>query len=244
MGVTNMKMKLIDGKRDERQEAEKLLKKRKATRFLAQVIAHTNRVVAAGKDFDEADEDDLVFILTGAVKFFAFLEGEELDGETDKELRALWQMYDSMIALAACLSPAKIAQLFPAEKEYNGAKYDMKDYFTSVAAVEQAGGWQKFKDEDAVLSFLMDLSNRDITRCCIAGLRLISEMRERQGEKSLADEFMEEQTGLPYHIPKWFGEARDKAGRVYITDEDGKLLGLKAKPRRPKWLRTVNGWKE
>ena len=108
-----MKMKLIDGRRDERQKAEELLRKRKATRFLAQVIAHTNRVVAAGRDFDEADEDDLVFILTGAVKFFAFLEGEELDGETDKELRALWQMYDSMIALASCLSPAKIAQLFP-----------------------------------------------------------------------------------------------------------------------------------
>lgn len=72
IGVTNMKMKLIAGRRDERQKAEELLRKRKATRFLAQVIAHTNRVVAAGRDFDEADEDDLVFILTGAVKFFAF----------------------------------------------------------------------------------------------------------------------------------------------------------------------------
>ena len=47
-----MKMKLIDGRRDERQKAEELLRKRKATRFLAQVIAHTNRVVAAGRDFD------------------------------------------------------------------------------------------------------------------------------------------------------------------------------------------------
>lgn len=237
-----MKMKLIDGKRNERQEAEKLLKKRKATRFLVQVIAHTNRVVAAGKDFDEADEDDLVFILTGAVKFFAFLEGEELDGETDKELRALWQMYDSMIALAACLSPAKIAQLFPAEKEYNGAKYDMKDYFTSVAAVEQAGGWKKFKDEDAVLSFLMDLNNDDITRCCIASMHIIDAMGARRGQKSLIETFLEKETGMPVSLPKHLGEARDKAGNVYIT-ADGEVLGLKAKPRRPKWLRTVNGYK-
>lgn len=238
-----MKMKLIDGRRDEQQQAEELLRARKAARYLRQVVNHSERIVADGT-VEWADEKHVVPVVVGSIKFFSFMKSEELDGETEKELRELWQMYSAMLTLAACLSPAKLAQIFPPEKRYDGEKYDSKDYFTSVAAVEQAGGWKRFKSEDDVLAFLMDLTNRDVTRCCIAGLRILSEMRERQGGKSLADEWLEEQTGLPYHIPKWFGEARDKAGRVYITDERGELLGLKAKPRRPKWMRSINGWKE
>ena len=243
IGVTNMKMKLIDGRRDERQRNNEILEKWKAARYLRQIVKHTERIVAGGT-VERADEKHVVPVFVGSIKFFSFMKGEDLDGETDKDLKELWQMYNAMLTLAACLSPEKIAQLLPPEKVYNGERYSMKDFYTATQAVEQAGGKKRFKDVDEVLGFLMELTNRDVTRCCIFGLRLVSEMRERQGEKSLADEFMEEQTGLPYHIPKWFGEARDKAGRVYITDEYGKLLGLKAKPRRPKWLRKIEGWKE
>lgn len=44
-----MKMKLIAGKRDERQEAEKLLRARKACRYLTQSIKHMERIVAGGR---------------------------------------------------------------------------------------------------------------------------------------------------------------------------------------------------
>ena len=237
------KMKLIDGRLDERQKAEKLLRARKACRYLTQSHEHMKRIVAGGT-IEWADEKDVVLAFVGLMRYFSFMKGEDLDNETDEELAELQHMYNAMLLLGSLLSAEKVAELFSPEKWYGGEQCEWRDYYTARQAVEAAGGWKRFKDTDEVFAFLMDLNNRDITRCCIVGLRLISEMRERQGEKSLADEFMEEQTGLPYHIPKWLGEARDKQGRVYITDEDGKLLGLKAKPRRPKWLRTVNGYKE
>lgn len=243
IGVTAMKMKLIDGRRNEWQKAEELLRARKACRYLTQSHEHMKRIIARGT-IEWADEKDVVPAFVGLVRYFSFMKGEVLDDETDEELAELQHMYNAMLLLGSLLSAEKVAELFPPEKWYDGARYEWRDYYTARQAVEAAGGWKRFKDTDEVLAFLMDLNNRDITRCCIAGLRLISEMRERRGEKSLADEFMEEQTGLPYHIPKWLGEARDKQGRVYITDEDGKLLGLKAKPRRPKWMRKIEGWKE
>ena len=103
-----MKMKLIDGKRDERQEAEELLRARKACRYLTQSIKHMERIVAGGT-IEWADEKDVVPAFVGLVRYFAYLEGEELDDETNADLKDLGNVFHSMLLLGSLLSAEKIA---------------------------------------------------------------------------------------------------------------------------------------
>lgn len=89
----------------------------------------------------------------------------------------------------------------------------------------------------------MEMTNWDIRLCCLAGMHIMDEMREREGRQSLIESFVEQQTGEPCFLPKHVTEARDKAGNIYVV-ADGEVMGLKPKPRRPKWLRKIEGWKE
>lgn len=237
-----MKMKLIDGRRNEWQKAEELLRARKACRYLTQSIKHMERIVAGGT-IEWADEKDVVPAFVGLVRYFAYLEGEELDDETNAGLKDLGNVFHSMLLLGSLLSAEKVAELFPPEKRYDGAKYELQDYYTARRAVEAAGGWKRFKETREVLDFLMEMTNWDIRLCCLAGMHIMDEMREREGKQSLIESFVEQQTGEPCFLPKHVTEARDKAGNVYIV-ADGEVMGLKAKPRRPKWLRKIEGWKE
>lgn len=237
-----MKMKMIDGKLDERQKAEKLLRARKACRYLTQSHEHMKRIIARGT-IEWADEKDVVPAFVGLVRYFSFMKGEDLDDETDEELAELQHMYNAMLLLGPLLSAEKVAELFPPEKRYDGAKYELQDYYTARRAVEAAGGWKRFKETREVLDFLMEMTNWDIRLCCLAGMHIMDEMREREGKQSLIESFVEQQTGEPCFLPKHVTEARDKAGNVYIV-ADGEVMGLKAKPRRPKWLRKIEGWKE
>lgn len=115
-----MKMKLIDGRRDERQKAEELLRARKACRYLTQSIKHMERIVAGGT-IEWADEKDVVPAFVGLVRYFAYLENEELDDETNTGLKDLGNVFHSMLLLGSLLSAEKVAQLFPPEKWYDGA---------------------------------------------------------------------------------------------------------------------------
>lgn len=171
-----MKMKLIDGKRDERQEAEELLRARKACRYLTQSIKHMERIVAGGT-IEWADEKDVVPAFVGLVRYFAYLEGEELDDETNADLKDLGNVFHSMLLLGSLLSAEKIAQLFPPEKRYDGARYEWQDYYTARRAVEAAGGWKRFKGTREVLDLLMEMTNWDIRLCCLAGMHVMDEMR-------------------------------------------------------------------
>ena len=90
-----MKMKLIVGKRDERQKAEKLLRARKACRYLRQSMAHMERIVSAGT-IEWANEKDVVLAFVGLMKYFDFLEDEDMGKETNTGLQELGHMFHGM----------------------------------------------------------------------------------------------------------------------------------------------------
>lgn len=233
-------MKVITGTMDKARARVASRRGKRMVRFLQQYVTHAANIYGKHcETFTEDDEKDLVPCIVGLVKFFSLLLHDEKK-HTEEETIHLWPLYNEVINMAACLSPAKIAQLFPPAKEYNGGG-EFKDYFTAIEAVKAAGGHERFKDRDKALELFMDLNNRDTTYCCIMGLNIMDAIRARQGGRSLIETFLEEQTGQPCSLPKSFHEARDKDGNVYVCDDMGNVLGLKAKPRRPKWLRVVSG---
>jgi hypothetical protein len=57
----------------------------------------------------------------------------------------------------ALLTPREFTNIFPIEKVYDGAKYETKDYFFTVQAIEKIG-WDSVIDDD-IVEFLWDYTN-------------------------------------------------------------------------------------
>lgn len=148
--------------------------------------------------------------------------------ETDSDIE--FRMYNAVLQMMACYSPEWIAREFPADKEYDGARYEMKDYYSSMDALREAKPFEC--DSRNVQEFISNWLNQDLMMFYIAGIQLVDELRACQGQISLMEEFMELHGVQPYHIET------DAAGNEIVFDGQGNFAG-KVEYQRPSYIRGV-----
>jgi len=119
------------------------------------------------------------------------------------------------------LTPRELAQLFPAEKRYDGEKYQCKDYFTSAEYLNSLE--DKPLGTDGVLNFLWDYQNRQLTEFSLLIMKAIDNDRKRQGKPSMGEEFAKEM-GIPIYT-----KTTDADGNPVLMDEDGNTIPLDGK---------------
>ena len=226
-------MKLINGRKDIQEASLKERRSKRQTLLLETLTAHGTAYAETGKT------DDLIKAFVAGAHFLAMEERYDLiEWRKTKEFaQALFAIHSAVTAYASKLSPSKVAELFPPAKTYNGGG-EWKDYYSSVAAIKEAGGNEQFKSVDDVRDFLWEYKNEILDDMEIGGLQVLSYLRTLQGEPDLIDGFLSEQEGQPVHVPD-VHEVQDRDGRSWIYTDTGECLGMKAKPRRPKWLRAV-----
>lgn len=156
-------------------------------------------------------------------------------------MRAKWEtesqpefiLYTAMLKLIAQEFSAEwVERDFPPCKNYKGARWGAKDYFSSKKAVENAAPFAG--DEEAVNSFLWDYDNDLLREFVIAGLFLLDELRAAKGETSLAEAWADEMGVQVAH------STRVEGGKEILLDDKGRSLGVMKKPR-PRHLRAVRG---
>jgi hypothetical protein len=118
------------------------------------------------------------------------------------------------------LTPRELAQLFPAEKRYDGEKYQCKDYFTSAEFLNSLE--DKPMGAKGVLNFLWDYMNPELTRFNLLVMKVVDNDRKRQGKPSMGEEFAKEM-GIPLYT-----EATDADGNPVLMDEEGNTISLDA----------------
>lgn len=92
--------------------------------------------------------------------------------------------------LTGCLTPRMFNQIFPIKKEYDGCKYGMKDYFSTVDYIEEEIGWDnQIKDG---LGFLYEYDNDDVLQASIATMEVIDSISKRQAGESVFERFAKE----------------------------------------------------
>lgn len=132
--------------------------------------------------------------------------------------------------LMSRLTPGEFMNLFPIEKDFNGHKWGMKDYFYTREYINTLEHEKPIGGK--ITEFLMEYSNKEIEEFIVKSILCLSRIRQLEGKPSLAEEWAADM-GI-----KTYTMHTDSQGKQYLYDkETGKTNPLK-KPK-PKYLKVV-----
>lgn len=172
-------------------------------------------------------------------KLRAIFYGVKLIGVTDnrnlteEEAERRFWMINSTQAMMKAITPIELMQMFPVKKAYDGQRGGCKDYFFTMDVLRQHGLDKPLGE--AVNEILWDYMNQNIMAFVVASLAVMDELRRHNGEKSMFQEFMDEQ-GVK--LPTYRMEKDSKGRRWMINNETGERNRVKVK--RAKHLRAVS----
>lgn len=171
-------------------------------------------------------------------KKFIFLVTKVLASRIEKRLsyedsQGILNVMFSLTDMMAGLTPTEFMQLFPIPKEYDGDKYGMKDYFSTMEYVKGFPQDGPIGEEN-ILDFLMGYYNPDILKFEVGMLSMISGIRRMDGQKGIMEEFAAENSIPIYSF-------YEKEGIVVDRQTGGVTKIHKPKMRIPKYMRVVEG---
>ena len=132
-------------------------------------------------------------------------------------------------------TPRRFMRLFPIDKTYDGARFQCKDYFSTMEMCRENGMDVLIKD---AVSFLWDYCNPHIRRFLSGYLTSIDRQRFYQGQKSLFQTFLDE-NGID--IPS-YQRIQALNGQVYMRNtQTGQFLKTAKPSKKPKWWKIIEG---
>lgn len=172
------------------------------------------------------------------IKQFVFLSlrarKEREKPETFTEAKEEFLYYETLMAMIGTLTPVEMEQVFPITKQYDGDKYECKDYFFTKNLLRQLPPDRPIKESMEVMEFLWDYQNPDIRHFVIGMTCTISALQALQGKE----------TSIDYLNRKWGVTSVIKyADGIYMDPKTGKLLKAKKCSRKPKYLVAIQGRK-
>lgn len=176
------------------------------------------------KEIAKSDKDKVKIIVAG-VKYIALAKPDDHKQDYDWLTQAL-SVYMFTLGHMQDLTPAKLAEIFPATKTYDGDKYECKDYFYAKATLKK---YTKFTNEFPSELFCWEYWNKDLGLFAVNAVMLIDALRALEGEPSIMEQFFEE---YGVDIPKYY----ERDGLLF--DEDGNFVG-KPKKKIPQYLKLV-----
>lgn len=137
----------------------------------------------------------------------------------------------SMInSIMGTLTPREFQTIFPIAKEYDGEKYEVKDYFYTKKHIEKIG-MDKVIGEEAT-GFHMEYHNSEIRRFAVQTMCIISAINRAEGRKTLGEEFAEEVGLTTYTMTE------DHQGKQFLTNNSTGEVQKVSKPR-PRYLKVI-----
>jgi len=109
---------------------------------------------------------------------------------TKEEAVSDFELISIVRSFMSRLTLRRFMNLFPIEKNYDGYKYEMKDYYSTLEAIEELGLQQNELIGDKLEDLLWDYMNDDIREFEVKSLTTISKIRRFEGHLHLFEEFM------------------------------------------------------
>ncbi|MBG9830778.1 hypothetical protein [Bacillus wiedmannii] len=133
--------------------------------------------------------------------------------------------------LMKVLTPRDFITMFPIDKNYDGDRYEMKDYFFTMNEINKIGMDTPIGEN--ITEFLWDYQNfKDITLFNLASMSILSKLQKMQGKKTLSEEFAE-RLGLDTHT-----KHKESNGKEYITNNRTGAT-QEVQKNRPRYLKPV-----
>lgn len=212
-------MEVINGKLNEKQN--KLLDKKK---FLS------NKYYDLYNEY--LYEQDIKKAAFYGVKYISHLR---VDTETSLQefLLADISMQDIMYLLEQ-LTLNDLINMFPIIKEYDGKKYECKDYFSTMDYLKDKDMTIPLGEE--IYSFLFEYYNNDIINFAVKQMLIIDKIRKLQNKQGLLEEFIQ-MADTKHEIHTY--TLHKEEGYIY-DNVTGKTMKIeKPKKKIPKYLKVV-----
>ncbi|QWU15708.1 hypothetical protein SAMN04487895_12756 [Paenibacillus sophorae] len=157
------------------------------------------------------------------------LANRERDGASTLEgIRHRLTLFEGVMACMTLITPRRLVQVFPIAKFYDGERWQIKDYFTTVKMIEEHGWDKPISDPH---HFIWDYGNWEMGEFLVRYMSLMSDMRRAQGQPGIMEEWLADK-GVPMYTMH-----TDPSGRQFMVDPNGRSFPVR-KPR-PKHLKIV-----
>ncbi|MEC1155510.1 hypothetical protein [Cytobacillus horneckiae] len=178
---------------------------------------------------DEISTEILKKVVFSGVKMMNLYDVKMMS-KTEESFLAQLEIFNFIKLSITQLTPSEVEKLFPITKEYDGERFESKDYFFTKKFNLEIGEHNTIGEN--LDEFLWNYQNWDVTHFAINELCILSDIRRLQGHKGLMDEFLEEQ-GVPTYTM-----AEDHQGKnILINNQTGEETIVKKK--RPRYLKPL-----
>lgn len=87
-----------------------------------------------------------------------------------------YKKIESIMAAIKLMTPRELTQMFPIAKEYDGDKYESKDYFYTMDAIENIGIDSALGTHENVINLLWDYTNHDISMFMVRWMGVVGDL--------------------------------------------------------------------
>ncbi|WP_195837982.1 hypothetical protein [Tissierella pigra] len=151
---------------------------------------------------------------------------------TREEVEQRFQTINIIQDCIGLLTSREFMNIFPIAKEYDGDKWQVKDYFYTMNYINTLDLDAPIGTGEKALNFLWEYYNRDILRFVVEGMCCMSDLRKLQGQPSLMEEWATKNAIKTYTMHT------DSRGNQFLLDKKIGTTAKVSKPR-PKHLKVI-----
>ena len=147
-------------------------------------------------------------------------------GRTLTEEQVRFTVIDGIFTILGCLTLRNFVNTFPIDKSYDGAKWECKDYFSTMEVLSQMD-WDKPIGRDELSELLWDYDNEELRHAYIEFTTAMSAIYRAQTGKGIMERFCEDH-GIPTY-------SVDKETGIMKNNQTGDII----KPKKASHLQIV-----
>ena len=179
-------------------------------------------------------QDELAKIGFAGIKYICSMrdvsrENKKLgidEGRTLTEEQIRFTVIDSIFTILGCLTLRNFVTTFPIDKTYDGAKWEEKDYFSTMEVLSEMD-WDKPIGRDELSELLWDYYNADLRHAYVEFTTAMSAIYRAQTGKGIAETWCDNM-GIPTYT-------EDSETRIMKNNQTGDIM----KPKKVSYLQIV-----
>lgn len=113
------------------------------------------------------------------------------ESKTLAEEQVRFTVIDGIFTILGCLTLRNFVTTFPIDKYYKGAKWEEKDYFSTMEVLKEMD-WDKPIGRDQLSELLWDYDNEDLRHAYIEFTTAMSAMYKAQTDKGIMEQWCED----------------------------------------------------
>ena len=176
------------------------------------------RAIEKNKGIKIADypQDDLMKISLAGIKYIVSIHEIRRENarvgtdyvRTLEEAQTAFQLIDAIFTVCGYLTLKNFVTTFPITKDYDGAKWETKDYFYTMEVLSKMN-WDAPIGRDELSELLWDYMNADLRHAYLEFTTAMSAIYRSQTGKGLAEKFCKDNGIGTYTVDRDTGIMRD-----------------------------------